>query len=414
VVDQVSLQVLAARLGERQTVFIPGSSGEPVELTQLLARDSSLAPRVRFVTTFVPGINALNLAAAGGERRMQVFFHAPEYAEARRQGNVEYCPFSYSTIFRYLADPATRIDCMVLQVSEPDADGCCSLGPAVEFVAALLQRKCPILAVVNSGVPHIPGSLRLPMDAFECYAKSNVPPAEYDPGPPNAISDVIAGHVGGLIPAGATLQVGLGKVPSQLLQALGQRRDVSFHSGMLSDAVLAFAEGGVLRGGETFVTTVAVGSSSFYRCLARLPGLRIAGVDYTHDPGVLARIPRLFAVNGAIEVDILGQVNAEMVAGRYVSGPGGLPDFAHAARRCNGGLSVIALNSTDASGRRSKIVGAIEAGTPVTVPRHDVDAVVTEWGVALLRGCDLDERARRLIAVAHPDHRQSLQELAPR
>jgi acyl-CoA hydrolase len=413
VVEQVSVAVLAARLGERQCIFIPGSSGEPLELTQLLAGDSSLAPRVRFVTTFVPGINSTNLAPVGSARRMQVFFHAPEYADARRQGTIEFCPFSYSTIFRYLADPATRIDCMVVQVSRPNADGCCSLGPAVEFVPALLQRKCPMFAIVNSCVPHIPGSLCLPLDAFECYANSDMPLAQYDAGPPNAISDAIAAHLRELIPSGATLQVGLGKVPSQLLQALGQRRDVSFHSGMLSDSVLAFAEDGVERAGDAFVTTVVVGSASFYRRLSRLPGLRIAGVDYTHDPAVLARIPRLFAVNSAIEVDVLGQVNAEMVGRRYVSGPGGLPDFAHAARRCNGGLSVIALNSTDTSGRRSKIVGAIEAGTPVTVPQHDVDAVVTEWGAALLRGCDLDERARRLIAVAHPDHRQSLQKLAP-
>jgi acyl-CoA hydrolase len=124
-------------------------------------------------------------------------------------------------------------------------------------------------------------------------------------------------------------------------------------------------------------------------------------------------LPRLFAINSAIEVDLLGQVNAEAIGGRYVSGPGGLPDFAHAARRSEDGLSVIALNSTDASERQSRIISAIEPGTPVTVPQYNVDVVVTEWGIAMLRGCDVEERAHRLIAVAHPEHRPALRIPSP-
>jgi len=339
---------------------------------------------------------------------MQVFFLAPNHADARRDGRIEFCPWAYSTIQQHFANPHTKIDTVIVQVGKPDRDGRCPLGPAGEFVPSLLRRKPRMLAVVNPNVPDLAGCMRIPMENFECYANSDEPLAEYSAGNLNAASERIAQNLLTLIPPGATLQIGLGKMPSQLVRGLAARRELSFHSGMLSDSVLDLAATGALRDDDALTTAVAVGSAKFYRRLASVQGLRIEGIEHTHDVGLLARIPRLFAINTALEVDLLAQVNAESLGGRYVSGPGGLPDFAHAARRCDGGLSIIALNSTDASGRQSRIVAEFSAGTPVTVPQHDVDAVVTEWGVAVLRGRDLDDRVHRLIAVAHPDHRDGL------
>jgi acyl-CoA hydrolase len=413
-VQQVRIAELAQRLHPRETVFIAGSSGEPIELTTLLGRDAAVAPGVNFITSFIPGLNLRNLAPVDADRRMRVFFLAPDHADGRRAGRIEFCPWSYSTIQQHLANPHTQIDSLVVQVGRPGRDGCCPLGAAVEFVPSLLSRKLRVLAVVNPNVPEIAGSLRIPMERFECYADSDAPLAEYAAGGTNETSNRIAEHLLALIPSGATLQIGLGKVPSQLLRGLAGRRELSFHTGMLSDSVLELAAAGALCDDLPLTTAVAIGSTGFYRRLSTVPGLRIVGVETTHNPAVLSRIPRFFAINSALEVDLLGQVNAESLGGRYVSGPGGLPDFAHAARRCEGGLSIVALNSTDASGRQSRIVASLPAGATVTVPQHDADAVVTEWGVALLRGCDLDDRVRRLIAIAHPERREELRVHAAR
>ena len=162
------------------------------------------------------------------------------------------------------------------------------------------------------------------------------------------------------------------------------------------------------------VVGMIVGSAELYARLSQLPQLRMASVAETHAPEALAAVPALYAINSALEVDLLGQVNAEVQGGSYVSGPGGLPDFAAAAHRQADGLSVIALPSSGAGGKLSRIVASFGAGVPVTVPKHDVDAIVTEYGVALIKNVDLDQRALRIAAIAHPNHRDTLQEAAKR
>jgi acyl-CoA hydrolase len=181
---------------------------------------------------------------------------------------------------------------------------------------------------------------------------------------------------------------------------------------MISDAVLHLAQSGALSEESPIMTCVAVGGADFYGRLSGLPGLAFAEVAHTHAAQTLAGLASFHAVNSAVEVDLFGRVNAESIDGRRVSGPGGLPDFAHAASQNSDGLSIIALPATDGSGTVSRIVPRFHADTPITVPGQDVDAVVTEFGAAMLRGQPPEERARRLCEVAHPDHRAKLREAA--
>jgi acyl-CoA hydrolase len=341
---------------------------------------------------------------------MGTFFMQPSLRAAAAESRIDFRPISYFGIHRFLSDPATRIDTVVLQVAPPDGDGLCSLGPAVEFMPSVLTRATRVFGVINPSMPVLRGSPRVPMDRFAAIARSTVPLATYDVGAPSVSAARVVEHLAGLIPSGATLQVGLGKIPSQLLQALHGHRELAMHTGMISDAVLDLAAAGALRSRKPILPGVAVGSRDFYCRLNSLRGLGLAEVAHTHSPAVLAAVPRLHAINSALEVDLIGQVNAEMLDGRYVSGPGGLPDFARAAHLNRDGLSIIALNATDGSGARTRIVARLGAGTPVSVPQHDVDAVVTEFGVALLRGQPLDERARRMCAIAHPDHHEMLKQ----
>jgi len=273
----------------------------------------------------------------------------------------------------------------------------------------VIARAARVVGIINPAMPSLSDSASISMDCLHSVSYSNIPLAVYDVGRPSAQAQQIVEYLVPLIPDGATVQIGLGKVPAQLVRALAVRRGLALHTGMISDAVLELAAAGALRKESSIVTTVAVGRGEFYSRLAELRGLTITDVRVTHSPQTLATLRRFHAVNSALEVDLLGQVNAEYMDGRYVSGPGGLPDFAHAAHADQEGLSIVALNSTDASGATSRLVSRLGIGAPVTLAQHEVDAVVTEYGVAMLRGQSVEERARRLCAIAHPRHRPALQ-----
>ena len=402
-----SVADLAASLAAGETVFIAGCAGEPVELTQLLQSEPSLATGVRFIASFVAGINTRNIVAAE-TRRLRVFFMQPEYRAARAQNRVEFSPLSYYGVQQYLAHPDTALDAAIVQVSEPDEHGAYSLGPSAEFMPTVLQRARRVLGIVNPRIPRLAGAMQIPRSRFAMLARSEVPLPTYDAGASNEATERIVSFLLPLIPSGATLQVGLGKVPNQLMPALASRRDLRLHSGMLSDSMLPLLDAGALDPQAPIVAGVIVGSEALYQRLPAISRLEVHGVEHTHAPAVLAATPRLHAINSAIEVDLAGAVNAEMLNGKHVSGPGGLPDFAHAASRQADGLSIIALNAIDASGKHSRIVAQFAAGTATSVPQHSVDVVVTEFGAAMLRGQDLDERRRRMAAIAHPDHRDAL------
>jgi acyl-CoA hydrolase len=403
---------IAASFEDGETVFLAGSSGECIELSDVLGAAASIVADAHFVTTFVPGVNGRCIVRPGHRSRVATFFMQPGLRAAQSEGRVEFRPISYFSIHRFLCDPTTSIRTAVVQVAPPDRLGQCSLGPSVEFMPSVLARAERVFGVINPSVPYLRGSATIPMERFELIARSNAPLATYDAGKDTSATAQLAENLATLIPSRSTLQIGLGKVPSQLLRKLCERRELSLHTGMISDAVLQLAEAGALRDRQPIRTTVALGGADFYARLGRLRGLSFAEVGSTHSPRTLSKIAQLRAVNSALQVDLLGQVNAEMLDGEYVSGPGGLPDFARAAHQNPDGLSIIALNSTDGTGKMSRIVSRLGTDATVTVPQYDVDAVVTEYGVALLRGQPLYERARRLCAVAHPDHRASLEAAA--
>ncbi len=406
--QQLSIPELAASFETGESVYLAGASGEANELTSMLADPRASLADAHFASSFIPGINTRCLARPGHRSRLTVFFMQPVLRAALAEGRVDFRPMNYFGIQRHLSDAATPFDTTVVQITPPDAAGRCSLGPAVEFMPGVIAHAARVIGIVNSALPRLPGAASIPMDCLSAVAYSDAPPSLYEVGRPSAVATQIVAHLAPLIPNGATVQVGLGKVPAQLLEALAGHRNLALHTGLISDAALGLAGAGALRRERAIVTAVAVGSAELYSRLPELHGLEITDVGVTHSPQTLGGLRRFHAVNSALEVDLLGQVNAEVIDGRYVSGPGGLPDFAHAAHAADDGLSIIALNSTDAGGSVSRIVTRLGNGAPVTLPQHEVDAVVTEYGVAMLRGQSVEERARRLCAIAHPQHRPAL------
>ena len=326
-----------------------------------------------------------------------------------RAGELDILPCHYAQLPSVLTDGALAADVVLVQLSPPDARGRHSLGLGTDYLPAVLARARVVIAEVNRQVSWTEGPT-VPHDALTVVVTVDRPPLEYRRPEIGAVERQIAARVAELVEDGATLQLGLGAVPDAVLGALTGHRDLGVHSGQIGDGVAELMRAGVitnarktLDAGRT-VAGLLMGSAELFGFAAHNPAIALRETGYTHDPDVLAAQDRLVAINSAIEVDLSGQVNAEMAGSDYVGAVGGAVDFLRGARRSRGGLPIIALPST--AGRRSRIVTRLSG--PVSTARSDAGVIVTEFGVADLRGLPLRARRERLIAIAHPDHRAAL------
>jgi acyl-CoA hydrolase len=246
------------------------------------------------------------------------------------------------------------------------------------------------------------------------YSECDRPLVAAPPAEPDSRDRVIAEAILERIPPRATLQVGIGGIPNALMSALHNRRDLGVHTELLSDGIMDLVERGVVTGTHKtirphkVVTTFALGTQRLYDWLDGNPAVEMLPVDYVNDPRTIARQPRFVSINATTEVDLIGQCASETIAGRYWSSSGGQADFARGAMYSEGGAAFIVLHSTTSSGQ-SRIRLRLTAGSVVTTLKNTVDHVVTEWGLASLRGRTLADRARALIGIAHPEHRDVLE-----
>jgi acyl-CoA hydrolase len=295
-----------------------------------------------------------------------------------------------------------------LHVSPPDGEGRVSLGIANDFTPAILAKAAVKLAHINPEMPRTVGASTLHLDQLDYVVEAPCPLAgAHDTVDP--IFRTIGSHLATLIQDGDTLEIGIGRVQS-VLAGLHGKRDLSLHTGAITDSLLGLEEAGALVLRNNAITTgVAWGSRALYDFVADQPRVRFAPVGWTHDVRNIAAIERFVAINSVVEVDLLGQANAEMIGGRQISSAGGITDFMRGARLSQGGFSVIALAAAAKGGAVSRIVPALAPETAVSVARGDVDYVVTQHGIADLRHAGIDARAEALIAIAAPQFRQDLQ-----
>ncbi|GGF69010.1 4-hydroxybutyrate CoA-transferase [Azorhizobium oxalatiphilum] len=328
-------------------------------------------------------------------------------------GLLDVVPEHYSALNAAFASGARGADVVLLQAAPPQAGGGYSLGLVNDYAAQAARHARLVIVEVNSDVPWthdapLPeGLANVLFVAAETHAPLDVPPTAM-----GATEAAIAAHVAELVPERATLQIGIGAVPDTVLAALGQHRDLGLHSGVIGDRAVELIEAGIVTNAHKSidagltVTNAVFGTQLARRHVHANPGIRVRPARYTHGREVLASIDRLVTVNSALEVDLSGQANTEMAGGAYVGGTGGLMDFARAARLSRGGRSIIALPATARKGTVSRIVPRL---ANVTLPKSDADVVVTEHGVADLRGLSLAERAGRMIAIADPAFREELE-----
>lgn len=328
-----------------------------------------------------------------------------------KAGKLDILPCHYSHLHALIASRRLKVDVLLLQLAPGNARGEFSLSIAHEYLIPALETARVVIAEVNDNAPWTYGERPILDADIDYIVRTARPPLEIVHPQPGAAELAIARHVAGLIEDGATLQFGLGALPEVILAELADRRDLGVHSGAIGDQVAALMQAGVITNARksidrgVSVAGIMMGSKRLHDFAHCNPQLQFRSSAYTHGPGVLAQHERFTAINSAVEVDLSGQINAEVAAGVYVGAVGGAVDFLRAAHYSRGGLPIVALPST--AGRHSRIVAKL-AG-PVSTPRSDAGIIVTEHGVADLRGAGLSERARKMLAIAHPEHRERLE-----
>ncbi len=385
-------------------VYTAGCAGHSLLFESWLQDAPERCDGVRFTGVHIPTVNRFDFASLHPTTRQRTIFLSAELRDSWLAGRVDYLPMSYSSTYQWLSEVA-EFDVALVQVAPPDENGQCSLGAACDFTPAAWPRSTRVLAHVNPRMPRTHGP-SIPWSRIDAAIEHDGPLLEAPDPDADPAMDAVAQVVATLVPDRATLQLGLGRLQSAVLRALRGRRDLRLHTGMVSDGLLGLIEDGALAPApDAVVAGVALGSQALYDAIAGRVQFREVG--YTHNHGVLSAIPRLTAINSALSVDLLGQVNGDCLGGRQLSGIGGLPDFLRGARQAPHGRGIIALPAATPKGQ-TRIVPMLPAG-PVSVARIDADCVVTEHGIADLRLLDVHARARAMIAIADPAHRESLE-----
>jgi acyl-CoA hydrolase len=333
------------------------------------------------------------------------------------EGHVGLVPAHFSEVYEIMR---SRMDdpLVVAAASPPDRHGYFSLGVSADYTSSFIGRARVFLEVTEH-MPRTFGRNQLHVSQVVGWCRTDRPLVSIPPARPTEVDETIAALVADRIPNGATIQTGIGAIPNAIMSALGEHRDLGVHTELLSDGVVDLIERGIVNGVKKnlnrtkTVGTFALGTDRLHEFLADNPAIELWPVRYVNSPGIIGRERNFVSINATLTVDFIGQCASETIDGKYYSSSGGQNDFARGAMNSEGGQGFVVVHSTTSSGR-SRIVPQLAAGDVVTTPKNTVDNVVTEYGVAELRGRSIRERTRALISIAHPDHRAELTEQAER
>ncbi len=349
----------------------------------------------RHITNFV-GSNSRKAIADNRADFMPCFFFEIPYMFRRRQ---------------------LPVDVAVIQVTPPDVMGNCSFGLSCDYTKPAAKEARIVIAEMNENMPHIGGNNFIHISEIDyiVHCANRLP--EILPSKIGEVEKAIGGYCAELVKDGSTLQLGIGAIPDAVLMCLHNKKDLGIHTEMFTDGVIDLVEKGVINGSRKtlhkgkLVATFLMGSKRFYDFVNNNPDVELYPVDYVNNPITIMKNERMVSINSCIEVDLMGQVASETIGVKQFSGVGGQVDYVRGAMLSNGGKSIMAMPSTAAKGTVSRIVPFLTHGAAVTTSRNDVDYVVTEYGIAHLKGKTLKERAKSLIAIAHPDFRKELERI---
>ena len=347
----------------------------------------------------------------------QGFFIGANVRHSVQSGYSDYIPVFLSETQKLYRCGALRCDVAMIQVCPPDRHGFVSLGTSVDATLAAIECAKTVIAVVNRNVPRAWGQAMIPADMIDIFVEDDTPLMEARFSEPDEVETAIGKHCAELIEDGACLQMGIGAIPNAVLAQLGGHRDLGIHTEMFAEGVLGVVEKGVITGRNKvtdkgkLVSTFLMGSRKVYDFIDDNPMVAMMDVGYTNDPYIISRNPKMTAINSAVQIDLTGQVCADSIGTKFYSGTGGQVDFIYGASLSEGGKAIIAMPSCTRNGI-SKIAPTVMEGAGIVTSRAHVHWVVTEYGAVDLYGRSMQERAKLLIGIAHPDHREELDRAA--
>ncbi len=348
---------------------------------------------------------------------LESYFVGHNVRKATQEGWADYIPVHLSETQKLIRCGITPVDVVMIQVCPPDKHGYVSMGTSVDATLAAVQTAKTVIAVINPNVPRAWGDAMIKLSDIDIFCEDNTPLIEAHTAVLTEQDILIGKNCAGLIEDGATLQMGIGSIPNAVLSQLGNHKNLGIHTEMFADGVLPLYHKGVVNNMNKkfdkgkLVSTFLMGSKEVYNFIDDNPAVAMMDVGYTNDPFIIAQQPKMTAINSALSVDITGQVNADSIGCKFYSGCGGQLDFIRGAAASQGGKPIIALPAVTGKGV-SKITPTLLEGAGVVTTRFDVHYVVTEFGVADLYGKTLQDRAKEMIRIAHPDAKESLDKAA--
>ena len=397
-----------------KNIFIGSGAAEPVKLVEELVAQS-----LRFADNTIVHILTLGPAPYvkpehADRFRHNAFFIGPNVREAVHEGRADYTPIFLSQVPSMIRSRRVPVDVAFIQTSPPDSFGFVNLGVSVDVVLSAVESASLVIAEINPEMPVIHGAGFIPMDQIDGLVQGENTLPDLQREPLDEISLEIGRNVASLVDDGSTLQVGIGQIPDACLKALEDKKDLGVWSEMFSDGVIDLIENGNITGRYKTIhpnkvsASFAFGSNHLYEFVDRNPTFTFHPSDYINDPTRVARQHKMVAINGALQIDLTGQVCADSIGTKFYSGIGGQVDFIRGASMSPGGKPILALPSTAKDGQVSRIVASLDPGAGVVTSRGDVEYVVTEYGVADLQGRSIRDRAMALISIAHPSYRAEL------
>ncbi len=399
-------------------VFIGTGCGEPQSLVRALAEAAGHIPDTEIIHTLTLGVAPHTDVEFSDIFRHNAFFVGPNTRRAVSEGRADYTPIFLSELPDLFRTGTIPIDVALIQVTPPDEHGFCSLGVSVDIVKPAAESARLVAAEVNSYVPRTLGDSFVHINDIDFLVPHDEPLLEYLGSEPDETAMKIGAHIAELIEDGSTIQVGIGGIPDAVLRCLTDKKELGIHTEMFSDGIIEIFEKGVITNRRKtlhkgkIVASFCLGTRRLYEFIDNNPVVEFHPSDYTNDPFIISRHEKMVAINGALEVDLTGQVCADSLGYLFYSGLGGQVDFMRGSARSKGGKPIIALSSTTEDGEQSRIVAHLSEGAGVVTTRGDVHYVVTEYGAARLHGKSIRERCVALISVAHPKFRDELLEHA--
>jgi acyl-CoA hydrolase len=398
-------------------VFIHSAVAVPNMLVHAMSDRSSELHNVSIYSIHTEG--EAPYASAEKEKSFTVkpFFVGSNIRENIQANRGSYIPVFLSEVPALFRNGTISLDVALISVSPPDVHGNCSLGPSVDITLAAVQTAKIIIAQINKHIPRTHGDGFIHVSKIHYAIEHNTPLPESKQNHITAVELKIGQHIANLVEDGATLQMGIGAIPNAVLSCLTNHRDLGVHSEMFSDGILPLVESGVINGSQkvkyrnSIVGSFVVGSQKLYDFINDNPMVKLLDFSYVNNVEIIRQNPRVTAINSAIEIDLTGQVCADSIGSKIYSGVGGQMDFIRGASLSKGGKPIIALSSVTSRGE-SKVVSCLKSGAGVVTTRAHVHWVVTEYGAVNLFGMNMEQRAKELIKIAHPNHREELEKEA--